>query len=84
MLRSVLCRVPIKIPELPEQSFLLDSDAVLNLMREGKTFQLNNVMNSGGMHTLNMDLARLMSIGYITRETALKYSNNRKELMQYM
>lgn len=63
---------------------LLGSDAVLNLMREGKTFQLNNVMNSGGMHTLNMDLARLMSIGYITRETALKYSNNRKELMQYM
>lgn len=35
---------------------LLGSDAVLNLMREGKTFQLNNVMNSGGMHTLNMDL----------------------------
>ena len=63
---------------------LLGSDAVLNLMREGKTFQLNNVMNSGGMHTLNMDLARLMSIGYITRETAIKYSNNRKELMQYM
>ena len=63
---------------------LLGTDAALNLMREGKTHQLGNVMHSGGvMHTLNMDLARLMQQGYITRQTAEEYTNDKRELMQY-
>lgn len=63
---------------------LLGSDAALNLLREGKTHQIANVMQSGaGMHTLNMDLVRLRQEGYITRDAALMYSNNRKELEQY-
>lgn len=41
-------------------------------------------MHSGGvMHTLNMDLARLMQQGYITRQTAEEYTNDKRELMQY-
>lgn len=65
---------------------LLGVDAALNLMREGKTYQLPNVMQTAGgsMHTLNMDLQRLMQLGYITRETALKYTNNRKEFEQFL
>ena len=63
---------------------LLGTDAALNLMREGKTHQLGNVMHSGGvMHTLNMDLARLMQQGYIIRQTAEEYTNDKRELMQY-
>ncbi len=63
---------------------LLGTDAALNLMREGKTHQLRNVMHSGGvMHTLNMDLSRLLRQGYITRRTAEEYTNDLKELMQY-
>ena len=63
---------------------LLGTDAALNLMREGKTPQLGNVMHSGGvMHTLNMDLARLMQQGYIIRQTAEEYTNDKRELMQY-
>ena len=63
---------------------LLGTDAALNMMREGKTHQLGNVMQSGGvMHTLNMDLARLMRQGYITRLTAEEYTNDKRELMQY-
>lgn len=65
---------------------LLGSDAALNLMREGKTYQLPNVMQTAGgsMHTLNMDLQRLMQLGYISRETACRYTNNKKEFEQFL
>ena len=39
---------------------------------------------ASGMHTLNMDLSRLMQQGYITREEAMKFTNNKAELIQYM
>lgn len=62
---------------------LVATDAILNLIREGKTHQISNMMQSGtalGMHTLNMDLVRLMQQGYITREDAAIYTNNKAEL----
>lgn len=65
---------------------LVGNDAVANLIREGKTHQIGNVMQSGGglgMHTLNADLARLEAQGFITKETAFQYTNDRKELEQY-
>lgn len=65
---------------------LVGSDAALNLMREGKTYQLPNVMQTAGgsMHTLNMDLQRLIQLGYISRETACRYTNNKKEFEQFL
>lgn len=64
---------------------LLGTDAALNLMREGKTYQLSNIMQTAGgsMHTLNMDLMRLVQIGAISREMAFLYTNNSKELEQF-
>ncbi|MCD2492419.1 type IV pilus twitching motility protein PilT [Lacrimispora sp. NSJ-141] len=65
---------------------LLGTDAVTNLIRENKSHQMGNVMQSGGalgMHTLNMDLRRLTAQNYITRETAFQYTNDRKDLEQY-
>ena len=61
--------------------------AILNLIREGKTHQISAMMQAGGnagMHTLNMDLSRLMRQGYITKERAREYTNNPAELEQYM
>ena len=72
---------------VPATEILIGSEAVLNLIRENKCHQLGTVMQSGmaqGMHTLNADLNRLFRSGQITREDALKYSNNRKELEEYM
>lgn len=66
---------------------LIGTDAALNLIRENKCHQLNTVMQSGAvhdMHTLNADLARLVQTGFISRENALKYSNDRKDLEQYL
>ena len=72
---------------VPATEFLTGSDAILNLIREGKTHQISAMMQSSassGMHTLNMDLSRLRQQGYITREEAMKFTNNKAELTQYM
>lgn len=51
--------------------------AIRNMIREGKTHQLDNVISTrpvDGMRTMEQDLLRLYNSGYITRETALKYA----------
>lgn len=66
---------------------LTGTDAVLNLIRENKCYQMNSVMQSSsanGMHTLNGDLCRLVRGGYITVQNAYKYSNDRKDLEQFL
>ncbi len=65
---------------------LLGTDAVTNLIRENKSHQMGSIMQSGasmGMHTLNMDLMRLMREGTIDRQTAFEYTNDRRDLEQY-
>ncbi len=65
---------------------LLGTDAILNLIRENKSHQMGSMMQSGagmGMHTLNMDLMRLVREGYIDRNTAYAYTNDRRDLEQY-
>jgi twitching motility protein PilT len=57
---------------------------VRNLLREGKTRQLRNVMISGqqeGMQTIEMDLARLVASGIISFDTAAEISAYPKEIM---
>ena len=83
------CLIPCGggMTRVPATEFLTGSDAILNLIREGKTHQISAMMQSSassGMHTLNMDLSRLMQQGYITREEAMKFTNNKAELTQYM
>lgn len=59
----------------------------MNLIRESKGHQMSTIMQSGaanGMHTLNGDLARLVSLGMITRENAYKYSNDKRDLVNYI
>jgi twitching motility protein PilT len=66
---------------------LVGTDAALNLVRENKCYQMSTIMQSGmanGMHTLNKDLCRLVQEGRITAETAYKYSNDKKDLGQYL
>ena len=66
---------------------LVGTDAILNLVREGKTHQIGAMMQSGstsGMHTLNADLARLVREGYITNDDARAYTNNGSDLDQYL
>ncbi len=56
---------------------LMANEAVRNLVREGKSRQLRNVVATGGsdgMQTLEMDLARLVASGLVTMEVAQSIS----------
>ena len=62
---------------------LLSTPAVRNLIREGKTEQLRNVMVTGqrsGMHTLEASLRVLVEQGVITAEVAAASSAHPAEL----
>jgi twitching motility protein PilT len=62
---------------------LMGNEAVRNLVREGKSRQLRNVVAMGGtegMQTIEMDLARLVSSGLITMEMAQSASAYPKEI----
>ncbi|MDR0349937.1 MAG: type IV pilus twitching motility protein PilT [Coriobacteriales bacterium] len=66
---------------------LIGTDAVLNLIREGKFHQLASTMQSSaqvGMHTLAGDLATLLRQGLITREVAEAAVTDSVELEQYL
>ena len=84
------CLIPVGggVSRIAATELMAGNDAVLNLIREGKTYQISNIMQTAGsatgMHTLNMDLVRLLNQGYITREDARNYTNNRAELEQYL
>ncbi len=56
---------------------LMGNEAVRNLIREGKSRQLRNVVATGagdGMQTIEMDLARLVSAGLVSMEVAQSIS----------
>ena len=56
---------------------LMGTEAVRNLVREGKSRQLRNVVATGGpdgMQTIEMDLARLVSSGLVAMEMAQSIS----------
>jgi twitching motility protein PilT len=64
---------------------MIATPAVRNLIREGKTYQLPNVIQTGsqyGMQSLNQALRDLYQKGLITLETAFARSNNPEELRE--
>lgn len=91
MLRGVVtqCLIPTADGQgrVAATEVLIGTDAALNLIRENKCHQMNTVMQSGaalGMHTLNSDLTRLVRTGVISRENAYKYSNDKRDLGNFM
>jgi twitching motility protein PilT len=64
---------------------LIGTDAVRNIVRDDKSFQLSTVMQSGaavGMHTLNADLVEMVHRDLISEEHAKEFSNDRRELVE--
>lgn len=62
---------------------MVATDAVRNLIREGKTYQLMNTMQTGaqyGMQTLEQALVALYRDGIISREEAVARGVNAEEL----
>lgn len=66
---------------------MIGTDAVCNLIREGKSHQLSSAIQSGGaagMHTLDSCLASYVKRGIISMETAEKCAANVSDLMQFI
>lgn len=63
------------------------TDAVCALVREGKIFQIPNMISTGrseGMFTLDQDLARLVRSGKISDDTARKRCQDLKNYVTYL
>jgi len=68
---------------IPAYELLINNAAVSNLIREGRTAEIDVVIETGseeGMVDLNHSLAELVQKGEITSENAYRYSRNPKTL----
>jgi len=62
---------------------LVATAAIRNLIREGKTFQIQSILQTGsaaGMLTMENSLKVLAEKGYITIDDALEYCFDQKEM----
>ncbi|MCK4274087.1 MAG: type IV pilus twitching motility protein PilT [Dehalococcoidales bacterium] len=72
---------------VPAVEVMLATPAIRNLIREGKTHQMMNSIQTGaqyGMQTLNQSLASLYCSGVITQEEALTRSTDTEELEEML
>ena len=56
---------------------MITTPAIRNLIREGKTFQIQSAVQTGGkygMHTMDLSIAHLLSSNIISREEAVTYA----------
>lgn len=68
---------------IPAFEVMVVTPAIANLIREGKTFQIDNTMAAGGlqgMMTMDQSLAAMVRGGIISRQTALAAAYNPETL----
>lgn len=68
---------------VPAYELLINNKAVANLIREGRTHEINNIIETGseqGMIDLNKSLVNLMQSGHISLDEAYHHSSNPKML----
>ncbi|WP_304466171.1 type IV pilus twitching motility protein PilT [Cryobacterium sp. M91] len=82
-LQGVICQALVKsatgIGRVAATENLVTTPAIANLIREGKTHQIESMMQTGrerGMHTLDQHLAELVNRGQVTRQAALEKAQN--------
>jgi twitching motility protein PilT len=66
---------------------MVATPAIRNLIREGKTYQINSQIQTGmkfGMQTMDGSIANLYKKGMISQEEALTHANDQDNLMRYM
>ncbi len=68
---------------LPACEIMVKSDAIANLIREGKAHMIDNVINTSaqyGMISIEKSIANMVLTGLVTMEDALKYSTRPADL----
>lgn len=85
VIAQVLCRRKGGKGRVAAHEILRSTPALSNLIREGKTYQITTVLQTGkalGMHTMNEHLQELVSSGTISTDEALLKSNDRQQLKE--
>lgn len=82
-LQGVICQTLVKRADghgrAVATEVLVTTPAIANLIREGKTYQIISMMQSGrsqGMHTMDQHLAELANAGTISVDAALEKAND--------
>jgi len=82
-LQGVICQALVKsargVGRVAATEILVTTPAIANLIREGKTHQIESMMQAGrerGMRTLDQHLAELVNTGQVTRKAALEKAQN--------
>lgn len=84
---QTLCKTADGAGRVAATEVMIATPAIRNLIREGKLQSIPSSLQTGskfGMHTLNQDLARLVSDGTITYEVAHEKSSDLSELNQLL
>lgn len=72
---------------VPALELLFANDAIRNLIREGKTYQIDNVLQTSaqqGMWLIEMHLLRLLQQGLISKETAMQRAFRPNEMLRLL
>ncbi|EGD45719.1 twitching motility protein [Ruminiclostridium papyrosolvens DSM 2782] len=72
---------------VPAIEIMVATPAVRNLIREGKTYQINSQIQTGakfGMQAMDSSLAGLYRKGIISQEDAMTYAMDPDNIMRYM
>ena len=68
---------------VPAVEVLIVNKAISNLIRDGRTFQIQDAMQIGaaaGMCLLDQSLTKLLEAGTVTREEAVRHANDPKKI----
>ncbi|MPM92295.1 Twitching mobility protein [bioreactor metagenome] len=91
MLLGVLSQQLIPLEGIPGRAvateYLVATNAVRNYIREGKSSQIKNVIQTGsalGMHTMDQDLASLCQKGMVGKREALAHAYDVESFNRYM
>jgi len=72
---------------VPAMEVLIANSAIKNIIREGKTFLLDNVIQTGGdlgMFSMEMSLAKLIKQGQVSEEMAMSFTLKPTELQSLL
>jgi len=72
---------------IPAYEIMNMNSAIRSLVRDSKSHQINNVIASGGregMISMDQSILNLYRVGKISRETALRFSDNPDQLLRSM
>jgi twitching motility protein PilT len=85
-LRAVVCQYLVPRNDGPGRCLavevMLNSDAIANLIRKGKTFQIPSVIATSrelGMQLMDLELMRLLEAGKISAENAYMRAVSKKD-----